>query len=230
MEFKKFNKIARLTRDCVVTEKIDGTNTQVFITNFYSDECIDEVYLDEYNKLQGFRFTEEIDIFIKEYCVSQKDNLYMFAGSRKRWITPDNDNYGFAKWVKENSDELFKLGKGQHFGEWWGQGIQRKYDMEEKVFSLFNTGRWVNYDTPMEVGDKRENCPKCCRVVPVLYTGLFDTKNINIQLELLKNCGSKAAPDFMKPEGIVIYHTAGRVMFKKTIEKDESPKSKVNNG
>jgi hypothetical protein len=29
----------------------------------------------------------------------------------------------------------------------------------------------------------------------------------------------------MKPEGIVIFHTAGNVGFKRTIEKDDQPKS-----
>jgi hypothetical protein len=31
----------------------------------------------------------------------------------------------------------------------------------------------------------------------------------------------------MNPEGIVIYHTAANICFKKTIENDETPKSKV---
>ena len=36
--------------------------------------------------------------------------------------------------------------------------------------------------------------------------------------------GSKAAPGFMKPEGIVIFHTKSGAVFKKTLEKDESGK------
>ena len=31
MEFQKFSKIPRLSRDCVITEKIDGTNAQIYI-------------------------------------------------------------------------------------------------------------------------------------------------------------------------------------------------------
>jgi len=31
----------------------------------------------------------------------------------------------------------------------------------------------------------------------------------------------------MKPEGIVVFHVAGNVGFKKTIEKDGLPKSKI---
>ncbi len=32
MEFKEFPKIARLTRDCIITEKIDGTNASIYIS------------------------------------------------------------------------------------------------------------------------------------------------------------------------------------------------------
>lgn len=30
-EFKEFPKMGRLSRECVVTEKIDGTNAQIYI-------------------------------------------------------------------------------------------------------------------------------------------------------------------------------------------------------
>ena len=107
-----------------------------------------------------------------------------------------------------------KLGVGYHFGEWWGQGIRRGYGLAEKRFSLFNTSKW--YDDSVR--------PSCCRVVPILYRGLFDTNVIVETLESLKLNGSVAAPGFMRPEGVVIFHTASGVMFKKTIEKDEMPK------
>jgi hypothetical protein len=29
----------------------------------------------------------------------------------------------------------------------------------------------------------------------------------------------------MRPEGVVVYHTAANIAFKRTLEKDESPKS-----
>ena len=32
---------------------------------------------------------------------------------------------------------------------------------------------------------------------------------------------------FMRPEGIVVFHVAGNVGFKKTIEKDDMPKSLI---
>ena len=63
-------------------------------------------------------------------------------------------------------------------------------------------------------------------VVPVLYRGPFDTQAIAGVLTELRACGSTAAPGFMQPEGIVIFHTASLTLFKKTIEKDEQPKGR----
>ena len=141
---------------------------------------------------------------------------YNRAVSRTKWITPSDDNAGFAKYVLANSDELFKLGEGHHFGEWWGQGIQRNYGLKEKKFSLFNVSRW-----------NPENLPSCCNVVPILATGSFNDINqsVNNCIDILREQGSFAAKGFMKPEGIVIYHIAGNVGFKKTLEKDDTPKS-----
>lgn len=176
MEFTPFPKMPRLSRDIVITEKIDGTNAQINI--------------DEEGTLR--------------------------VGSRNRWITPGDDNYGFAKWVEANKQELMNLGPGSHFGEWWGQGIQRNYGLSERRFSLFNVGRWTT-----------ENIPSCCSLVPVLYQGPFDMSEIDSTLLHLDNVGSVAAPGFMRPEGIVIFHTAASMCFKKLIENDQLPKGLV---
>ena len=141
----------------------------------------------------------------------------VLAGSRSQWLI-DTDNFGFAKWVQEHSDELRELGPGRHYGEWWGSGIQRGYGLPngEKRFSLFNVAKWA--DDALR--------PSCCHVVPVLYAGMFLTNEIEDCLNRLKVSGSKAAPGFMKPEGVVIFHPQGNVGFKKTIEKDEEWKGK----
>lgn len=151
MEFVEFPKMPRLSREVIITEKIDGTNAQIFIT---------------------------------------EDNE-IYTGSRTQWITPQNDNFGFARWVEANKDELLKLGPGRHFGEWWGAGIQRRYGLSEKRFSLFNTVRW---------GDPVTR-PTCCGVVPVLWSGIFSTSVVNKIIEDLRQHGSYAAPGFMRPEG-----------------------------
>lgn len=174
-DFIGFPKLSRLSREIVISEKLDGTNAQIFIT-------------------------EEGE---------------MLAGSRTRWINPSDDNYGFARWSLEHAEELLTLGPGRHWGEWWGQGIQRGYGLKEKRFSLFNVARWS--DDAVR--------PACCHVVPELYRGEFNTNIIELELDLLRTDGSKAAPGFLKPEGIVIFHTAAQIGFKKTLINDEHPKS-----
>lgn len=206
IEFREFNKIARLNREVIVTEKIDGTNGLVHVA----------------------------------------EDGTVRAGSRSRWITPEDDNFNFAKWVAENADELRGLGPGYHYGEWWGLGIQRTYGLDERRFSLFNVGRW---------GDVREakctkchlpattwapevctRCktlrapeppkrPACCHVVPIVDRGVGSAVAANA-IEILRGRGSIAAPGFMKPEGVVVFHTASGHLYKVTVEKDEDPKGK----
>lgn len=195
MTFQKFPKIPRLSRDMIITEKIDGTNAQVAV--FPIEDIPEENY--ELVCSDGILLAEEKDFFI---C----------AGSRNRWLTIDKDNYGFAAWVRKNADELFNLGVGRHYGEWWGKGINRGYDLNERRFSLFNVKRWS------------EERPECCDVVPVLQRDHFHTLVMEETLAQLSSEGSKAAPGYMHPEGIVIYHVQGGVLFKKTVEKDEEAK------
>lgn len=132
-------------------------------------------------------------------------------GSRKRWITPEADNYGFARWATANKDELLRLGPGHHFGEWWGNGIQRGYGLKEKRFSLFNVSRWSDDSVR----------PACCSIVPTLYQEMFTTQAVEDALNNLREFGSQAAPGYMKPEGVIVFHTQNYTLFKKTLEGDE---------
>jgi len=195
-EFIKFSKIARYNRQVVATEKIDGTNSQIDITED-----------------GGFR-----------------------TGSRNRWITPTDDNYGFSAWAYAHRDELIEgLGVGRHFGEWWGSGIQRKYGLVngDKRWSLFNIARWCLYGgTPTEVPTEdprimrtQEILPECVGLVPVLWEGLMEDLDTNKILRDLRINGSSVAPGYFNAEGIVMYHKASNTLFKRTMIDDESPKS-----
>lgn len=134
--------------------------------------------------------TEKIDG--TNACVIVDDVGNVGAQSRTRIITSEDDNFGFAGWVGKNADDLRKLGYGYHYGEWWGQGIQRNYGLQEKRFSLFSW--WLN------------DIPDCCHRVP-FFSGTIDDA-----LEELKQ-GSKAAP-FNNPEGLIITHKHYKTMFK----------------
>lgn len=171
--FIEFPSIARLAREAIATEKLDGTNAQVYIDDL---------------------------------------GVSIHAGSRSRWITPDEDNFGFARWVDENAAELIKLGPGSHFGEWWGPGINKRgYKIPG---SLFNTERW---------GDDATR-PACCHVVPVLWRGMFDELDVHTICTKLKEGGSVAAPGTMNPEGIVVFHTKSRQLYKFTLDSNDKHK------
>ena len=193
--FTPFPKLARLQREVLITEKIDGTNAQIHIT----------------------------------------DDGRMLTGSRTRWITPEDDNFGFAAWARDNKDELMQLGPGHHFGEWWGRGIQRNYGLDERRFSLFNVSRWCLHNEepkPIPTADPRivkmqDVLPACCHVVPILRRGINITTMADSALYELKQRGSVAAPGFMNPEGIVVFHVAGNVGFKMTLDNDGVPKSSL---
>lgn len=128
------------------------------------------------------------------------------AGSRNRWIYPGDDNFGFAKWVKEHEDELRSgLGVGYHYGEWWGGSIQRGYGVKEKRFSLFNVQRW---------GNPHSGRPACCDVVPLLLHGLVSETIMIKMIQTLKEHGSFAAPGYDRPEGLIVYHKKSGYMWK----------------
>lgn len=189
MDFVPFPKIARLRREVVVTEKIDGSNAGIFVP--------------EEGPLR--------------------------AAKRSGWIElGPTDNFWFAQWVADNADALRTgLGPGMHWGEWWGERVNRRYPtVAGRRFSLFNTERWRGGQNDIVYGPKATPAPSCCLVVPVLARlDRIDDKEIEDLLAYLRKEGSLAAPG-CKAEGLVVHHTASRVSFKVTCEKDDEPKSR----
>lgn len=141
----------------------------------------------------------------------------LWTASRTKWITLEDDYKGFARWVQEHKEELLRLGPGTHHGEWWGSGLGRGYGLKEKRFSLLNTHRW----------GAEASRPACCGVVPVLAEGMDIRAVVEDALAILRKEGSRAVPGFMRPEGVVVFHTASGALFKATLENDESPKGQV---
>lgn len=211
IEFQEFEKIARLNREVIVTEKIDGTNGVVNI-----------------RPCEGSELEMGYDMQIECSGVP----CYIRAGSRSRWVLylGSDDNNGFGRWVHANAHMLAALGTGSHYGEWWGQGIQRKYGLAEKRWSLFNVGRWVDpheFGGTAPLGEKQKYAPECCHVVPILIQGVGMDLAVERALHRLRTGGSVAAPGFMKPEGVVVFHTHARALFKVTLERDQEHKSQA---
>lgn len=182
--FHPFHKICRASRlTFEITEKIDGTNGVIYISD---------------------------------------DLKQILAGCRTRWlINKKDENFGFKSWVEENKEDLLSLGPGYHYGEWAGKGINRNYKLEDKKFFLFNNHRWRNSD------DK----PECCEVVPLLYLGEGYDKLLEalpLCEETLRKHGSIAVPEFMEPEGLVVYSKELNNSFKVIFpEFEDKPKKKM---
>jgi hypothetical protein len=108
------------------------------------------------------------------------------------------------------------LGEGLHFGEWWGRGIQRGYGLDERRFSLFNTDRHRDVYAP--VGGVTVSA------VPVLYHGVFREREVTGWLRYLAEFGSVAARGFPNPEGVCVFHTQSRTVFKATLDNNDAGK------
>jgi len=181
-EFKSFPKIPRFDKgiEICVTQKIHGTNAQVYI----------------FRKEDG-----ELDLI---------------CGSRNRWITLEDDNVGFARFVHDNKEEFIRLlGEGRHFGEWAGKGINSGEGLDHKRLFLFNIARWDTRTLPNNVS-----------MVPVIWhcNSLKDYtfyQLVDRCMGILKSNGSLIAPGYMKPEGIVIQ--IGNQFFKETFDNEEIP-------
>ncbi len=150
--------------------------------------------------------TEKIDG--TNACIIIQDGEIIGVQSRKRLITSEDDNYGFAGWVERNNDELINLGDGYHYGEWAGLGIQKNpHNLPEKQFFLFNTFRWMS-------DNENHIRPDCCEVVPILYQGVMDGETVPKLLEELKATESSE----VHPEGLIVYYHAFRKYTKHTIK------------
>lgn len=220
LEFREWPKTARLNRDMIVTEKVDGTNAAVRVIPAAGLLGLPEVIH------PGAQYEQHI-------AVEDANGRLMLVGaqSRKKLITPgkQTDNYGFAQFVFDNAQAFADtLGEGIHFGEWYGPGVQKNpwpQGFEGKRFMLFNVTRWGAPET-RELLKGRFNGQ--VEVATVLYEGPFDVDFVNDIVYGLKTHGSKHVPGFTKPEGVIVFNTAAGINFKVTCERDEAPKGLAN--
>jgi hypothetical protein len=155
---------------------------------------------------------DSADVGLDRQMVAEANGFALYAGSRNRWLTVDVDNFGFAQYVADCAFELVQLGRGRFYGEWWGAGIQRGYGVAEKRFTLFST-------------PKTGIVPLCISgVVPVL--GVVSHDEIADLLIDLEQTGSKVAPGYMLPEGIVAKHSKSGHLYKATLFDDDGKWSK----
>lgn len=199
MEFVKWNKIPRMSGDWEITEKVDGTNAILMWTEEPDPSTLDD-----------------------PHWIASAGGMYLRAGSRTRWLTPQDDNFGFAGWAQDNAEHLVRLGPGRHFGEWYGRGINRGYGMTERRLALFDTHKWCSEGECCEL-------PPGVDVVPILQECKGSTLNMasDIACHDLLADGSRLVPGFMKPEGIVLRYTQTSARFKRLLEHDDISKTEA---
>lgn len=194
IEFLEFPKMARLRRECIVTEKIDGTNAQV---------CIGPNGEFRVGSRTGWITPERDNHGFAAWAYAHKDELLQLGPGRhfgEWWGGKIQRTYGLAP-----DDKRFSL-----------FNVQR--------WALHGTEPQVIPTADPRVVKVQDVLPACCGLVPVLYRGLYADGVVEAALEELRREGSRAVPGFMRPEGVVCYHVAGNVGFKVTLEKDEEPK------
>ena len=223
VEFTPWGKTPRLSSPYIITEKIDGTNSAVVIEKEgwgYSPACDDPNLVAQ---IAGSELGEDGFPMVQW-------NVY--AQSRNRFITPQSDNFGFAAWVRENAEELVEiLGPGRHFGEYWGNGIQRGYGLPrgERRFSLFNVTRHNPLGSMADLeayfaapfAGREPLFPDLPELstVPVISAVEGDrslramSHMVDRALVKLSLAGSFAA-EFDRPEGIVLFHSRSNQPFK----------------
>lgn len=229
VEFTPWGKTPRLSSPYIITEKLDGTNSAVLIERHAYDERRDSGPIGS----GGHRL--RLAVVVGEFSDISYEPIYeyhVYAQSRNRFLTPINDNFGFAAWVHENAEELVEiLGPGCHFGEWWGSGIQRGYGLPrgERRFSLFNVTRHnplgsmagleAHFAAPFAAREPLFPDLPELSTVPVISAVEGDrslramSHMVDQALAELSLAGSFAA-EFARPEGIVLFHSRSNQLFK----------------
>ena len=222
-DFTYYPKTPRLSSGYIITEKLDGSHAAVVI------ETESWGYSPAYDDPNLVAQIDGGELGGDGYPLVQHN---VYAQSRNRFITPRADNFGFAAWVRENADDLISiLGRGRHFGEWWGHGIQRGYGLPrgERRFSLFNVTRHNPLGSMADL-EAYFAAPPAGReplfpdlpelsTVPVISAADNDrslramSHMVDRALARLSLAGSLAA-EFARPEGIVLFHSRSNQVFK----------------
>jgi hypothetical protein len=205
-EFKPWPKISRLNRDIIITEKIDGTNAAVVITE------AGHVYAQSRTRI----LTPQSDNFGFRAWVDANAAALIYAlgiGTHfgEWWGKGIQRGYG-------KSDKTFSLfNTDKWFVKMAGHPWQLTPELEDirkngvniSVVPVLYEGPWMNTLGMMEDKEsfKFQSAPE-------------------FMLNWLRKDGSIAAPG-QPAEGIVVFHQASGTLFKATTEGDEKHKGEV---
>jgi len=200
-EFQEFKKIPRLSREIIITEKIDGSNGLIYI------DKNDNIFAGSRNRwlwgLTQIEISSDNHGFARWVKTNKEELLKLGIGYHygEFWGSGIQRGYGLVKGEKRFS--LFNTSRWCDFNE------------EPRLISINPKTKIKKY---------QQIAPSCCHIVPILYSGIFSETAILDTLTLLETLGSSAVLGFKPAEGIVIYFPGAGYYFKKTIKNDEKPK------
>jgi len=195
VEFVEFQKIARYSREVIVTEKIDGTNACVFIG-------------EDGEFLTGSR---------TRWIAPEADNhgFGKWANEHKAELLTLGPGRHFGEWWGSGIQRGYGLPKGEKRFSLFNV---IRWCLAGETPQRIPTG-----DT--RIVKTQDVLPPCVGLAPILWRGLFDRLDVaGIMANLLKT-GSIAVRGYNDPEGIAIYHVGGSVGFKKTFRNDEGKRT-----
>ena len=144
------------------------------------------------------------------YIYEEDGTKKLKVGTKNRWLSLDDDNYGVCKFVHDNAEFFLQFSLGHHYGEWAGKGINSGEGMKERMLFLFsNPARYEGITFHPNV-----------TFVPEMYNGVLDQSQIEYWMTFLKANGSFIVPGFMNVEGIIAEINGKR--YKKVFKKEES--------
>lgn len=227
-EFKKWGSTPRFHKGLHITEKLDGTNGGLSV-EIVGHEDMSWHYSGQ---------VPEDATYVTHRTEDGSDPGFGYlvrAQSRKRIITPGNDNFGFAKWVWDNAEALANtLGMGYHYGEWYGEGIQKNpLAVKGRYWALFNTWHWARPENALRLS---LSGVQGLTHVPVLHDesrdGPATWETIPAVLDRLRALGS-LADGYMShplahkmdyhvegPEGIIVWHKETQQKYKILLHND----------
>jgi len=192
--FEPFAKIPRFARESTTTEKINGTNAQILVTQY------GDVFAGSRTRwISPGKLTDNYGF--AAWVEGNRDELLDLGPGKhfgEWWGAGIQSGYGLT----ERRFSLFNVAR------WRPRPEVRTPSPAEEAF----------------IHEKACFAPACCDVVPVMYRGPFDTAAVDACLQRLRVEGSVAAPGFMQPEGVIIHHSSSGTLWKRLLVNDEGHK------
>jgi hypothetical protein len=232
----EWGKISRLNREVCITEKIDGTNAAIGIQPVLNPSGrlleveVDGSWYTVYAQSRNRVLTPGNDNFgfaawVQRHREALVRNLGIGLHFGEWWGVGIGRGYGLS----ERRFSLFNVAKWERKPE----GALALANLRLAGAAVYTVpilywGPWTNvlgYHNPAastEAGQTVWLKPEDMEG----WEGVQDQPNPrprfapNFELEWLKRVGSQAAPGFMNPEGVVVFHQASGTLFKATCEND----------